>query len=100
MLSPLVAAQCLGFLLMVNGQGMDSWPEYRGSTQNGHAPYADVPLVWSASKNVRWKTPIHDKGWSTPVIFGNQIWMTTAREDGRQMYAVCVDRRNGRVLLD
>jgi outer membrane protein assembly factor BamB len=100
MLSPLVAAQCLGFLLMVNSQGMDSWPEYRGSTQNGHAPHADVPLVWSASKNVRWKTPIHDKGWSTPVIFGNQIWMTTAREDGRQMYAVCVDRRNGRILLD
>ena len=100
MLSQLLAMPWLCLLLMVNGQSSDSWPEYRGPTQNGHALRANVPLVWSASTNVRWKTPVHDKGWSTPVILGNQIWMTTAREDGKQMYAVCVDRRDGRIVFD
>jgi outer membrane protein assembly factor BamB len=59
-----------------------------------------LPVKWSEKENVVWKTPIHDKGWSSPVIWGNQIWMTTAREDGKEMFAVCVDRDTGKIIYD
>jgi outer membrane protein assembly factor BamB len=49
---------------------------------------------------VVWKVPILDQGWSSPVIWDNQVWMTTATEDGTRLFAVCVDRRTGEVLHD
>lgn len=78
----------------------DVWPQFRGPEGNGHALARDLPLTWSEKQNVIWKTPIHDRGWSSPVIYGNQIWLTTATKDGRELYVLCVDRNNGRILLD
>ena len=90
----------LTITIVVTVKANDSWPEYRGLTRDGHAQEATVPLRWSETQNVLWKTFIHDKGWSTPIILGNQIWMTTARADGKEMFAVCVDRNDGRILVD
>jgi outer membrane protein assembly factor BamB len=59
-----------------------------------------LPLTWSEQKNVKWKTPIHGKAWSSPVIWGAQIWLTTATEDGRELFALCVDRETGKILRD
>ncbi|HEY5911054.1 MAG TPA: PQQ-binding-like beta-propeller repeat protein [Verrucomicrobiae bacterium] len=47
-----------------------------------------------------WKTPIHDLGWSSPVIWEKQVWLTTATEDGHRMFAICVDAESGRVVQD
>lgn len=77
-----------------------SWSEMRGPTSNGHAHATDLPAQWSETENVRWKTAIHDLGWSTPAILGNQIWLTTATQDGKKMYAVCVARDSGRIIHD
>jgi hypothetical protein len=49
---------------------------------------------------VKWKTPIHGRAWSSPVIWGNQVWMSTATEEGRELFAVCVDRESGKVTQD
>jgi outer membrane protein assembly factor BamB len=81
-------------------QADENWPELRGPQRNGHASARKLPLEWSETNHVIWKTPIHDLGWSSPVIWGNQIWLTTATEDGRQMFAVCVDATTGKVLHD
>jgi outer membrane protein assembly factor BamB len=78
----------------------DNWPEFRGPEGNGHAYAAGLPVRWSETENVRWKTAIHDKGWSSPVVWGNQVWLTTATDDGKRMYAVAVDRQMGKVLHD
>jgi outer membrane protein assembly factor BamB len=78
----------------------DVWPSFRGPSSNGHSPANGLPLTWSETENVKWKTPIHGKGWSTPAVWGDQIWMTTATEDGKEMYAICLDRETGKVLLD
>lgn len=78
-----------------------NWPEYRGPSADGHAGAdARPPVRWSESENIRWKTPIHGKGWSSPVLFGSQIWMTTATEDGKQLFAVCVDAETGKIIHD
>lgn len=60
----------------------------------------NIATTWNESKNVKWKTGIHGKGWSTPVITGDQIWITTATEDGKKLYAVCVSKESGKVLHD
>jgi len=78
----------------------DDWPQFLGPDGNGRSDAVDLPLHWSETDNVVWKTLIHDRGWSSPVILGNQIWLTTATSDGRRLYVLCLDRETGRVLKD
>ena len=79
--------------------GADNWPEYRGPHGNGRADDAHLPLQIDADQ-VRWSTAIHGRGWSSPVVWGDQIWLTTATTDGKKMYVICVDRRDGSVVHD
>jgi outer membrane protein assembly factor BamB len=76
------------------------WPQFRGPDGTGNSTSANLPLTWGEGKNVRWKTPVHGRAWSSPVILGNQVWMTTATEDGRELFAVALDRDTGKVLFD
>ncbi|MFQ5929490.1 MAG: PQQ-binding-like beta-propeller repeat protein [Acidobacteriota bacterium] len=78
----------------------DHWPQFRGPSGNGHSGARDLPLHWSETKNVVWKTPIHHRGWSSPVIYEDQIWVTTATRDGHRLYALCIDRETGRIIKD
>ena len=78
----------------------ENWPQFRGPHDNGHADATHLPLTWSETENVAWKTAIHDRGWSSPVLWGDQIWVTTATEDGTRLFAVCVDRPTGKIVHD
>jgi len=78
----------------------ENWPQFRGPQGDGHARVEGLPLKWSETENVRWKTPIHDSGWSSPVVWEDQVWMTTADAEGKRLYAVCVDRDLGTVVHD
>ncbi len=81
-------------------QADPGWPQFRGPQGTGHSDARDLPLNWSEAQNIAWKTPIHGRGWSSPVIYGNQVWITTSTEDGRQLFAVCLDRQTGRIIRD
>lgn len=76
----------------------ETWPEFRGPAGNGHADSTGLPVTWSETENVAWKTEIPGRGWSSPVIWHQQIWLTTATPDGKQMFAVCVDRETGKIV--
>jgi len=76
----------------------DSWPEFRGPGGQGHSDATGVPLQWSEDQNVTWKTAIPGEGWSSPVVLGRQIWMTTAEEEGKSLRALCVDLNSGELL--
>jgi outer membrane protein assembly factor BamB len=95
----IVPAFLIVFLCLI-AQASGQWPQFRGPHGNGHSDARDLPLNWSETKNVVWKTPIHGRGWSSPVIYDNQIWLTTATQDGRKLYALCLDRETGRVIRD
>jgi outer membrane protein assembly factor BamB len=77
-----------------------NWPEFRGPQGNGISTSTNLPLHWGEQQNVKWKTPIHDRGWSSPVIRGQQVWLTTATIDGHDLFAVCIDRDTGKVIHD
>src|ERR1041384_7918523 len=85
---------------MLSCPARENWPELRGAQRDGHTSAKKLPLRWSETNHVVWKTPIHDLGWSSPVVWGGQIWLTTATEDGKQMFAVGVDCDTGKVIHD
>lgn len=74
------------------------WPQFRGPTQQGHADEPSLPLTWSETENIVWKTELPGLGWSSPAIVGRQIWLTTALDEGRSLRALCVDRQTGQLL--
>ena len=87
-------------VLAAAGLSADNWPEFRGPHGDGQSDATNLPTTWSETQNVRWKTAIHDKGWSSPVVWGNQVWLTTATEIGDKLYAVGLDRETGKVIHD
>jgi outer membrane protein assembly factor BamB len=78
----------------------EAWAQFRGPNGTGLSDSTGLSTKWDEKTNVVWKTAIHDKGWSSPVVWGKQVWLTTARADGKAMYALCIDRDSGRVLRD
>ncbi|MYE87459.1 hypothetical protein F4X33_00485 [Candidatus Poribacteria bacterium] len=76
------------------------WNQFRGPNGNGESVAMDLPLEFSETQNIRWRIPIHDKGWSSPVVWGDQIWLTTGREDGTELFAICVDKNSGKIIHD
>ena len=76
------------------------WPQYRGPEGDGIARGSNPPLTWSETSNVAWKTPVHGRAWSSPVILDGQVWMTTATADGKELFAIALDQATGTVLYD
>ena len=74
------------------------WTQFRGPHGDGQATAGKLPLTWSDTDNVAWKTPIPNKGWSTPLVLGGQVWLSSATEDGKEFWAYCLDRETGKML--
>lgn len=98
------AVACVGAALAIpNGApaqpiGVEFWNQFRGAHGDGKAGQALLPAAFGEAKNVRWKTAIHDEGWSSPVVWDRQVWVTTGRRDGSRLFAVCVDLDTGAIV--
>src|SRR5690242_11118711 len=96
----------MALLVLAAGEARADWPEFRGPSGDGHAPLSGdtrllgFPLRWSETNHIKWKTEIPYRGWSTPVVMDNQVWLTTATEDGHDFFAIGVDARSGRILFN
>jgi hypothetical protein len=91
------AVMALGYAFHACGS---DWPQFRGPTGNGISTATSLPLTWSETNNIKWKTPIHGKAWSSPLIAGDRVWLTTATEDGRELSVVSVDLGTGKIVTD
>ncbi|HUY34299.1 MAG TPA: PQQ-binding-like beta-propeller repeat protein [Pirellulales bacterium] len=76
------------------------WTQFRGPDGSGLSDATGLPIEWSETKHVTWKTPLRGKAWSSPVVWGEQVWLTNATEDGKRLSALCIDRAGGRVRRD
>jgi outer membrane protein assembly factor BamB len=99
MLRSIVVVASLAWMSL-SAAGQDRWPQFRGPHANNHAGGAKLPTRWSESQHIKWKTPLHDSGWSSPVVWGDQIWVTAATADGKQDFAICVDKNSGKIVHD
>jgi len=92
-------AATLAALLIPGAVSGADWPQFRGPGGQGDASATSkIPVEWDERKNVRWKTELPGKGHSSPVIWGDQVWVTTASPDGKELGAVGLDRRSGAIL--
>lgn len=100
------SALCLLAVLALGSRSAatDSWPEFRGPWGTGHADApgetrrAGLPLRWSETENVKWKTAIPHAGLSVPIVLNGQVWLTTATEDGHDFFVLCLDAETGKIL--
>ena len=77
------------------------WPEFRGPGGQGHSAERDLPLEWDETRNVAWKTPLPGLGWSSPVVSGGKVWITTAIEQrGVSLRLMAFDVVTGREALN
>ena len=76
-----------------------NWPRWRGPEGTGHTTETGLPVKWDAG-SVVWKTPLKGRGQSSPIIWGERIFLTSALENGRQRLVFCIDRRDGKVLWE
>lgn len=87
-------------LLVPASASGEGWPQFRGPGGEGHSTEQRLPLTWSESDNIAWKTPIAGRGWSSPVLNDEQVWVTTANPEDHSLRAVCLERETGRMLHD
>jgi outer membrane protein assembly factor BamB len=94
----LVAGMLSAAVAVVSAQ----WPEFRGPTGQGHSSAVGLPLSWNESENVVWKSPVPGRGWSSPAVVGNQVWLTTAVEtrDGASLRAMAFAVDTGAEIVD
>ena len=78
---------------------LGDWPQLRGS-HAGHSDAVGPPLTWSEEENVAWKVPVPGRGYSSPVVLGDQIWLTTADDETRALRALAFNRASGELLHD
>ncbi|MCC7419997.1 MAG: PQQ-binding-like beta-propeller repeat protein [Planctomycetaceae bacterium] len=76
------------------------WNQFRGPAGNGTSTSTMLPTRWSETENVTWKTAIPGKAWSSPVVWGKQVWVSNSTEDGKTLSAVGIDLDTGKVVHD
>src|SRR5689334_5099166 len=92
------------FLALSGSARAGDWPGWRGPRGDGVSDERDVPVKWSATENIAWKTPIPGKGHSSPIVWGDRVFVTTCLEDDAQRpddparrMLLCLDRRDGTI---
>jgi outer membrane protein assembly factor BamB len=76
----------------------ENWPGWRGPRGDGTSHEKGLPVTWSETENIRWKTPIPGKGHSSPIVWKDRVFVTTCLEEKGERMLMCLDRRSGSIL--
>lgn len=90
----------LGLLLGAVAVQAENWPQFRGSSHQGVSMEKNVPLHWSSTSNLVWKTGIPGEGWSSPIVWNSKVFVTTAIDAGQSCHVLCLDASSGTILWD
>ena len=74
------------------------WPEFRGPGGQGHSSAVDLPLTWTESENIAWKVELPGLGWSSPVIAGDRVWLTSGEVEPTVLRLLCFERQSGAMI--
>lgn len=88
---------CLILLAIPAVAPAEDWMRFRGPGGQSVSSETDLPLRWSATDNVVWKTKIPGNGWSSPIVYQDRIFLTTATEAGVSCRMICVNRESGAI---
>src|SRR5262245_25422949 len=76
-----------------------NWPRWRGPGGDGHSSETNLPVKWDA-RSIVWRTPLKGSGHSSPIVWGDRIFLTSALDLGKTRLVLCVDRKTGKVLWE
>ncbi|MEO8497588.1 MAG: PQQ-binding-like beta-propeller repeat protein, partial [Planctomycetota bacterium] len=85
-------------VVLVTALEAEDWPRFRGPTGQGISSETGLPLIWSSTENIAWKTAIPGEGWSSPIVYGDRVFVTSTTDEGRSCHVICVDRRSGKIV--
>ena len=88
----------LAVLLFAVQVRAENWPGWRGPRGDGTSLEKNLPLTWSESKNIHWKTALPGKGHSSPIVWGDRVFVTTCLENKGERVLMSLDRRDGKIL--
>jgi outer membrane protein assembly factor BamB len=85
-------------LLSCAAANAENWPRFRGPNGTGVSADKDVPIKWSAAEGVLWKTPIPGRGNSSPIVWGDRVFIQSSAADGSERWLFCLNAASGEVL--
>ena len=89
---------CLAcWLIVCDSAWGDNWMRFRGPTGQGISSETNLPVTWSATKNIKWKASIPGNGWSSPIVFEDYLFLTASSEEGVSCRVICVNRKDGSI---
>ena len=88
------------FQLVLANANAENWPQFRGPNSEGRSSENGVPLSWSAKENIAWKTPLPGESWSSPIVWQDTLFVTTATDEGKSCHVLALDRRTGKIIWD
>lgn len=94
------AAEASVALIAASGEAARYWPRWRGPSGQGVVDDGGYPDRWSATENVRWRVAVPGTGNSSPIVWRDRIFLTTARDNGRQLSLIAFDRATGRQVWE
>ena len=98
MLGCLLSLACWPIWAGGGDKGVSTWTHWRGPTGQGYVEDDRVPLTWSEKNNILWKMPLPGSGNSTPIIWGDKIFLTAASKNGNERYVLCLRASDGKLL--
>lgn len=88
----------LSFASQINAE--ENWPRFRGPNGQSVSAATGLPSEWSAEKNIAWKTPLTGEGWSSPIVWGDHVFLSYAKNEGKDCHVMAVNLENGEILWD
>ena len=85
-------------LVMTGPLQAENWPQFRGAGGQGVLSEKNLPLKWSATENVAWRTELPGESWSSPVVWGERVFVTTATDNGESCRVLALERKTGKIL--
>ena len=75
----------------------ENWMRFRGPTGQGISTEKELPVKWSNTENIKWKMELPGKGWSSPIVFEEHIFITASTEEGVSCQVICINRKDGSI---
>lgn len=76
----------------------EDWPQFRGPGGQGRSSEVGLPLQWTDTENVAWKADVPGESWSSPIVWGERVFLTTATDEGRSCRVLAFDRKQGSLV--
>lgn len=89
---------CMIVFTTVSAQEPENWARFRGPNGQGISKATGLPVTWSTTDNIAWKTDIPGEGWSSPIVWNDHIFLTTSTEEGKNCHVIAIDRKTGKIL--